>query len=266
MQISALLGEAILDNYKKKVKMEKPDLVLNVQISDKAAYISTDDVDGIGGLPTDSKKKVVCLISGGFDSPVAAYMMMKRGCEVVFVHFNNKNQMSESVQGKITELVKQLSKFQRKTKLYMIPFEEVQKQIIVNALAEARMLVYRRFMLRIASRIAAMENAEFLVVGDSLSQVASQTIENLAATYPAAEKYVLSPLIGMNKREIIDISRKIGTYDISAQPYGDCCSYFLPKHPVLRSNLEMLEKMESSFDIEALIKDAIKKAQTKEFK
>ena len=177
-------------------------------------------------MPINPKQKVVVLLSGGFDSPVAAYMMMKRGCEVILVHCHNQNIASYSVRDKIERLAQCLSDFQPKTSLFMVPFEKIQKEIIINANSRIRMLVYRRFMLRIASRIATINKARFLVVGDSMSQVASQTIENLEATYIGSEKPILTPLIGMDKQEIIDIAAHIGTYETSKQPYGDCCSYF----------------------------------------
>lgn len=263
MEVNALLGEVIINKFGKKVKMKKPDLLLKVEISNKASYLSQESIQGVGGMPIEPNKKVISLLSGGFDSPVAAYMMMKRGCQVVFVHFHNKNQASQSVHNKIVNLVKQLSKFQNKSKLYIVPFEKIQKEIIMKAPAKTRMLVYRRFMLKIASKIAEKENAKFLVVGDSLSQVASQTMENLEVTYKASEKHIFSPLIGLNKKEIIDISKKIGTFDISAQPYGDCCSYFLPKHPVLRARIGEIEDIESTFDVEKLVSESVISAKVK---
>lgn len=264
MKINELVGEAILDKYEKlgiKVKMKNPDLMVKVEISNKNAFVSCEDVQSVGGLPTNPKQKMVALTSGGFDSPVAAYLMMKRGCEVVLVHFHNKNQMSESVKGKIEKLAKQLSRYQVKTQLYIIPFEKIQKEIIMKVHSKLRMLVYRKFMIKIASKIANKIGAKFLVVGDSLSQVASQTIENLEATYHGSEVHILSPLIGLDKKEIIAISKEIGTYDISKLPYGDCCSYFLPKHPMLRADIEMLDKLINEFDIPKLVKGAVEKAK-----
>ncbi len=265
LEMNALLGEAVINAYGSKVKMDKPDLVLKVEISGGMVYLSCESVKGTGGLPTNPRQKVVALLSGGFDSPVAAYLMMKRGCEVILVHFRNENQMSSSVGGKIVDLARQLSGCQINTMLYVVPFGGIQKEIIMRVRSEIRMLVYRRFMLRIASKIAGMNGARFLVVGDSLSQVASQTIENLEATYVDAGMHVLSPLIGLDKEEIIRISRDIGMHDISAQPYGDCCSYFVPEHPVLRADVEELRKSESEFDIDPLIANAIKSAEISKF-
>ncbi len=268
LELNNLVGQAIVDAYGKhgkKVKLKNPDITLKLEISNKSAYLSCENIDGVAGFPVDRRQKVVVLLSGGFDSPVAAHMMMKRGCETILAHFKNQNQQAGMVEDKIIKLAKQLSKSQPKTTLYIIPFEKIQKEIIMKAQADLRMLVYRRFMIKIASKIAYKNKAKFLVVGDSLSQVASQTIENLESTYHGAEKHILSPLIGMNKREIIAISKKIGTYDISVQPYGDCCSYFLPKHPMLRATKEMLKKIEDEFDADALVDDAVKNSDVKVF-
>ncbi len=263
--VNELLGESIINVYNKKVKLKNPELKLKVEISNKAAYISYESIDGVGGLPVNPNQKVVALISGGFDSPVASYLMMKRGCQVILIHFQNENQMTSAVQNKIIELAEQLSKFQIKTLLYIIQFEKLQKEIIKKTRSETRMIVYRRFMLRIASKIAETNKAKFLVVGDSLSQVASQTIENLDVTYQASDKNIFAPLIGMDKKEIIDLAKKIGTYDISAQPYPDCCTYFLPKHPILKANIETFKKIEDVFNIEYLVEYCVKKAKIKKF-
>tara|TARA_Y100000034_G_scaffold37913_3_gene46574 strand:+ start:653 stop:1813 length:1161 start_codon:yes stop_codon:yes gene_type:complete len=261
MKVNELVGEAVLEKYEKKVKMKNPDLMLKIEISNKNVFVSYEDIKGVGGLPTNPKQKIVTLISGGFDSAVAAYLMMKRGCEMILVHFHNKNQMSSSVKDKIVKLAEQLSKFQITTKLYIVPFENIQKEIIMKTHSKLRMLVYRKFMIKIASKVANLEGGKFLVVGDSLSQVASQTIENLEATYHGSDVHILSPLIGLDKRDIIDISKNIGTYDISKQPYGDCCSYFLPKHPMLRADIKMLDKLINEFDIPNLIEDAVKNSK-----
>ena len=265
-EINSVLGQAVVEVFHKKAKMKNADLIVKVEVSFRDVYISASDIRSVGGLPTDQRQKVVSLLSGGFDSPVASYMMMKRGCEVILVHFQNQGQMSCSVEDKIIRIAKVLSKYQIRTKLYIVPFEMLQKQIIMNARAEIRMLVYRRFMLKISSKIAGLNHAKFLVVGDSLSQVASQTFENLASTYGSSDMHVLSPLIGMNKTEIIDLSKSIGTFDISKLPYGDCCSYFLPKHPVLKSEKKELDDIESLFEnIDNLVDGVIKNARIVEY-
>ena len=264
-EINAALGKAVVDALGKKVKLDNPDITLKAEISHKNAYLSCVSEQGVGGLPVDQRQKVVALLSGGFDSPVAAFMMMKRGCEVVLVHFRNKNQMAPFVEDKISDLARQLSKYQMRTVLHLVPFEELQNEIIMKVPADMRMLVYRKFMIRIASRIADSCKAKFLIIGDSLSQVSSQTIDNLEATYRGSGKHILSPLIGMNKREIMSIAERIGTHDISSRPYGDCCSYFLPKHPVLRADPKVLDEMESRFDAEKLTMKAIKDTEKEEF-
>lgn len=256
------VGEAVIDNYDVKAKMKDPDLTLKVEVSNKNAYLSYEKIQGVGGMPTSVNKKVAVLLSGGMDSPVSAYMMMKRGMSVVLVHFQNRNAMTNAVKGKIEKLAKQLSKFQVETKLYIIPFDELQQEIIANVHSSIRMLVYRKFMAKIAAIIARQEKAKFLVTGDSLSQVSSQTVDNLSALYEDSDMHILSPLVGMNKEEIMNIAKEIGTYDISALPYGDCCSFFMPKHPELKATVGMLRDAE--VDIE-LVKKAIEKAKLQSF-
>jgi thiamine biosynthesis protein ThiI len=264
-EMNVIIGSAIVDSLNKKVNLKTPDVNLKVEVNTKSAYLSVDNISGVGGLPVDSSQKVVVLLSGGFDSPVAAFSMMKRGCSVILVHFRNENQNECGVESKIRELAEKLSCFQSKTVLYTVLFGDIQREIIIKAKAEKRMLVYRRFMLKIASKIADFNKAKFLVLGDSLSQVASQTLANLEATYNDSPKPIFSPLIGMNKKEIMEISKKIETYDISSRPYGDCCSYFLPKHPVLNAKSDDLSNIESDFEIKSLIDKAVKEAIIEKF-
>lgn len=264
MELNKIIGQEIVDIYHKKVKLNEPDITIKVEISNEDAYISSEEIEGVGGMPTNPKQKVVSLLSGGFDSAVASYLMMKRGCEVILVHFQNQNQMACAVEDKIMQLAMQLSKYQVHTKLYIVPFEKIQKEIIMKVNSTLRMLIYRRFMIKIASKIANENDAKFLVVGDSLSQVASQTFENLDATYRNSDLHIFSPLIGLDKDEIIAISRKIDTYDISALPYGDCCSYFLAQHPELKGNKINLNEIESEID-GLLVDDAVKEARIKDF-
>lgn len=259
-ELNCKLGEEIINKYRKKVKMRDNDLLLKIEISKKYSYISDEDIRGVGGFPTKRSQKVISLLSGGFDSPVAAYLMMKRGCEVIFVHFQNRNQMTNSVEDKVVRLAEQLSRYQINTKLYIVPFDKIQKQIIANAHSTMRMLIYRKIMIKISSLIAKEEKARFLVTGDSLSQVASQTLENLEATYANSKKPIFSPLIGMDKNEIMELAKRIGTFEISKLPYGDCCSYFVPKHPELKATVRDLDKIEEEFD-ENIISEAIKDAK-----
>ncbi len=262
MDVNIILGSEINQKLSgKKVQMKNPDLMLRIELQKEDAYLSAGGVRGVGGLPTDQQQKVVLLLSGGLDSPVAGYMMMKRGCEVILTHYKNDNQMSGAVQDKIEQLAKQLSRYQVRTKLYVIPFEELQKEIIMNVKASERMLVYRKVMLNLSSRIADEHKALFLVTGDNFSQVASQTYENLAATYADCPKHIFAPLMGLDKNEVIAISKEIETYDISSLPYGDCCSFFLPKHPQLKATSDMLRNHINSFDLDELGKKAIEEAE-----
>jgi len=216
------------------------------------SFIDGDDVaPGVGGQPTgtasDNCHTVVALLSGGMDSPVAAYRMMVRGMRVVLVHFQNANVADEdTVREKIVRLAEHLSRYQIVTYLYIVPFAAIQDAIITQVPGPARMLVYRRFMMQVAARIGMKYGARFLTVGDSIGQVASQTAPNLYASYTNTPLPVLSPLIGCNKKEIMEEAKRIGTYEISALPYGDCCSYFLAKHPVTNIKLEQLREYEAA--------------------
>ncbi len=258
MEVNRELGTAVLNVFTdKQAKMTEPDVTLKVEITGEMSYLSVERIQGVGGLPTDPRQKVVAMLSGGLDSPVAAFLMMKRGCEVILTHFQNRNEMTTSVEDKIQQLGEQLAHFQVKTVLHIIPFGELQREIIKHVKASQRMLIYRRIMLRMTARVARKARARMIIMGDSLSQVASQTYDNLAATYADTEMPVLSPLIGMDKQEIMDISRRIGTFDISSLPYEDCCTFFVPRHPELRGTAEMLRESEEGMDLKPLVQTAL---------
>ena len=201
-------------------------------------------------------KKVIVLLSGGIDSPVAAALLLQQGIEVVLVHFQNLTRQQDSVQGKIERLAETLSKL-GKVKLVIVPFKDTQFSIIKAVPAEYRMIVYRRMMFRIADRIKEMEGADALVTGDSLGQVASQTIENMRTIYDATKSIVLHPLLGKDKRDITDIAKKIGTFEISSLPYEDCCSFMIAPHPKTKSRVEEIERYEHNLNIPALVESAI---------
>jgi tRNA uracil 4-sulfurtransferase len=263
-EINVLLGNVIREKLNKKVDLSNPDINLYVEISEKEIYVYTKKYPGIGGLPVGSSGKAVALLSGGIDSPVASFMSMKRGMKVVFVHVLNKT-MTGGREGaaKIGKIVSQLAKIQGKSKLYIVPFEEIQKTIITQIPAEYRMIIYRRFMLRIAEVIAVKEKAKGIITGDSVGQVASQTLDNLKCVYDVASLPILPPLIGMNKEEIITIAKQIGTYELSILPYPDCCSFMLAKHPETRANIEKIEKLERLIPhLNELVKENVKKAQS----
>lgn len=205
-------------------------------------------------------KKVICLLSGGIDSPVAAALFLKKGIEVVLVHFYNQTPQQEGVKSKIERLAELLAKY-GKTNLIMIPFKDIQMAIIKAVPADYRMIVYRRMMFRIADKIREIEGADALVTGDSLGQVASQTLENMRTIYAAAKSTVLHPLLGRDKREIMDTAKEFGTLDISNAPYEDCCSFMIARHPATKSRLEDIEKFEKNIDVEGLVKSAVSQIQ-----
>ncbi|NOQ67878.1 tRNA 4-thiouridine(8) synthase ThiI, partial [Patescibacteria group bacterium] len=218
-EINARVGEYVFENTKLKVDVHNPDVEIVVDIGHKQCFIYFEKIKGIGGLPVSTAGKLVSLLSGGIDSPVASYMMMKRGAKIIFVHFKNKTISSSAGDDKIKSLVKKLSRFQGRSKLYIVPFEEFQKEIIAKIPSKNRMIVYRRIMFKLAEMIAKKEKAKGFVTGDSLSQVASQTLENIGVIYNSANLPIFSPLIGMNKQEIIDLAVKIETYETSILPY-----------------------------------------------
>lgn len=266
LELSGKLGYDIINELGKKAKMKNPDIELFIEICDKNAYLYAEKIKGIGGLPIGVSGKVAALLSGGIDSPVAAYSMMKRGCSIVLVHAFNNSINESGVLSKIEKLAKQLSIFQPKIKLYLVPFKDIQKKIIMNVNSKERMIIYRRFMTRIANKIAFKENAKAIITGDSVGQVASQTLENLASIYEASRLPILTPLIGMNKEEIISISKEIGAFEYSIMPYADCCSFMISNHPETKSKIKDILESESKIEeIDYLVLDAIKKAKTMRF-
>ena len=252
-EINVKVGEYVLENTKLKVDVHNPDLEVVVDVGNKNCFIYFEKTNGIGGLPVGTTGNLISLISGGIDSPVASYMMMKRGAKIIFAHFKNKT-INSIGDDKIENLVKKLSHFQGKSKLYIIPFEEFQKEIIAKIPSKNRMIIYRRIMFRLAEMIAKKENAKGFVTGDSLSQVASQTLENINVIYNAADYPVFSPLIGMNKQEIIDLAIKIKTYETSILPYQDCCSFLIAKHPETKARLDEILKQEENLEIDEIAK------------
>lgn len=253
-QINSAAGEFLLNNTSLKVDVHNPEVEMNINVGDKKTYIYYEKHVGVGGLPVGSSGKSVCLLSGGIDSPVAAYMMAKRGLEITFVHFKNKT-VAGAGEGmdKIRNLVRKLNEYLGHSKLFIVPFDDFQKEIVINVSSKNRMIVYRRIMLKIAESIAKNEGAKAIIVGDSIGQVASQTVENISVAYKICDMPILAPLIGMNKQETIDIAEKLGTYAISIIPYPDCCSLMASKHPETKANIEDIEKQERNIDISGII-------------
>ena len=268
IEINKVVGEYILKRKGIGVDLNNPDAKVFIEICEKECFIYTSKTPSIGGLPAGVAGKIVSLISGGIDSPVSAFMIMKRGCEVVAVHFFNSTLHSPKVREKIKMIAEKLAEFHR-IKLYMVPFEEIQREIIRSIPSKYRMVIYRRSMMRMANIIAEKESAKAIVTGDSLSQVASQTLDNLNVIYNASSLPVLSPLIGMDKEEIIEIAKRIGTYEISILPYEDCCSLMIARHPETRAKLHEIMKIESlsnfSKNCDKLEREAVEKAEIFEF-
>lgn len=261
-EINIKLGDLVRQKFQKTVRLKKSDLNLFIDIGEKDVFIYHKKYSGIGGLPVGSSGKAVVLLSGGIDSPVAAFLAAKRGLGIVLIHILNKT-MSGARQGtdKIVKISRKLAKIQGKTKLFIIPFSQIQKAIIASVPAESRMIIYRRFMMKIAEMIAQKEDAGGIITGDSLGQVASQTIENLGCIYEGLKLPVLPPLIGMNKEEITSIAKRIGTYEFSIIPYPDCCSFMLAKHPETKGEIEKILKLESLiYNRDKLIKESVEKA------
>ncbi len=261
MQVNEIVGEILQRETNKRVDLENPDLTVFIEISTEHAYVYTTKFYGMGGLPTGSEGRVVSLLSGGIDSPVASWMMMKRGCEVVFLHFYNEDLVATPK--KIEELISHLTSFQLSSKAYFIPFGDFQREVIRRISARFRMVVYRRFMMSIAAAVAQKEGAQGIVTGDSVGQVASQTLENIRCIHAASSMPVFSPLIGLNKKEIVQLAQHMGTYHISIKPYDDCCSFMVAKHPVVRANLDEIRELEEKLQGDAL--DCIAHADIRTF-
>lgn len=238
-----------------RVNLSEPGLTLRVEITRQCVLVWSARLAGPGGMPPNTAGRLVCLLSGGFDSAVAAYKVMKRGAHLSFAHFHGfPARPGESSAIVARELVRRLVPYQFTARLYLIPFEPVQRQIVAAAPEPYRVLLYRRMMLRIAEELARREHALGLVTGDSFSQVASQTLANLRAVDRAATLPVYRPLVGDDKLEILDLARRIGTYEISCEPFQDCCPLFLPRAPALFCTPEELDRAESPLDVPALVR------------
>lgn len=261
IEINERLGRAIQEAYSHPVNLSQPDLTLSVQATEKKTYFSWKSLPGPRGLPVGVSGKVVTLLSGGIDSPVAAYQMANRGCHPVYVHFHSAPYTNRASIEKVCEVVEVLKGFHYPTRLYLVPFAELQKEIVCKCPAPLRVILYRRFMMRIATRIANYEKAHALVTGESVGQVASQTLSNIRSIEAVTPLPILRPLIGCDKQEIVDRARAIGTFSISIEPDQDCCSYLMPPKPVTHSQPKDLETAEAKLDVEELTKKTLIKTE-----
>ncbi len=256
-EIDRTVGAAIAAALGLRVDLDRGELTIAIEIMSDGAYVSAGKLAGAGGLPVGATGRAMALLSGGIDSPVAAYRMMRRGLRLDFVHFHAYPIVSSASREKACDLAAHLTRYQAHSTLALVPFGALQREIVAATLRPLRVVLYRRFMLRIACALAARTGATALVTGESLGQVASQTLENMTVIERAARLPVLRPLVGMDKNEIIDQARALGTFEISILPDEDCCTLFVPAHPETRARLDEVEEAERHFDIERMVADAV---------
>lgn len=262
-QINREVGGYIFDKLdgKKSVSLKNPESECKIFILNEFALVSLEKIEGLGGMPIGSGKKAMALLSGGFDSPVAAFQIMRRGVQLRYAHFHSAPYTSKASIEKVVALSQELKKFGSSTRLYLIPFADVQKEIMMKTPERFRVIMYRRMMLRIAEVLAKKEKCLALITGDSIGQVASQTLENILAVSEAATLPIFRPLIGQDKEEIMQKAKRIGTYDISIQPHDDCCTRLMPKKPETRAKLWEVLEAEKNLDIPKLISETLKKTE-----
>ena len=257
-EIAAEVGGYLLSRFSNlRVDVHEPDLVIFVEIRDQAAYIHGPQLDGAGGMPVGSSGKAMLLVSGGIDSPVAGYMMAKRGLEISAIHFVSPPYTSERAKQKVIDLAQKMCSYCGRIKLHIVPFTEIQEAIRDQCPEDLFTIIMRRYMMKIACRVARLNECEALITGESVGQVASQTIQAIACTNEVCDMPVLRPVIGMDKDEIVLISRKIDTFETSILPYEDCCTVFTPKHPRTKPQLKFVKYAEEQMDSEQLIQRAI---------
>ena len=264
VQVNQIIGAKIHTELKKPVNLTNPDLICTIEIFNKKIFFHCDRVEGRRGLPVSSSGKVVSLLSSGIDSPVASYRMMTRGCKVIFVHFHSFPFTDKTSYRNAMTLASQLTRFQYVSHIYLVPLVKIQQAIIEQAPPKLRLILYRRMMFRIAELIAKKERAKALVTGESLGQVASQTLENITAISEVVSLPILRPLIGMEKETIVRQAKCLGTFITSIEPYDDCCSYLVPRNPETKAKLSEVQTAEGKIENwQELIKEAIKQAEVK---
>ena len=261
VELNRELGAHVLGRHATRVDLEQSELNIHVEVLPGQAFVYGDRRPGPGGLPVGVSGTVVALLSGGIDSPVAAWRLMKRGCRVVFVHFHSVPYLPDDSIRKARDLAERLTRWQYYSRLYLVPFGEIQRSVVLAVPGPARVVIYRRLMMRIAEALGRRAGAAALVTGDSLGQVASQTLQNLACIEGAAGLPVLRPLIGMDKLEITAQAQVLGTFETSIEPDADCCTLFVPKHPGTRVSREEAAAMEARLDVAALVAQGVEGAR-----
>lgn len=257
MEFNNKLGGAILKNFPLKVDVHNPDFYLYLDFKKENSYIYTEKIKAYGGLPRGTNGRGLLLLSGGIDSPVAGFLMAKRGIALDVLHFHSYPFTSQRGEEKVIKLAEKISSFSGKMTMYSVNLLNIQKEINKNCPEDQMTLLSRRFMMRIADKLSLDNSYDAIITGENLGQVASQTIDGLKVTDIITRKLVFRPLIGMDKINIIDIAREIGTYETSILPFEDCCTVFLPKHPSLRPEVEEMENSEEALDIDKLVEQAI---------
>jgi thiamine biosynthesis protein ThiI len=248
------------------VNLGHPALTIHIEMMPDGAFYFFGKEPGAGGMPTGSGGKLACLLSGGIDSPVAAYRLMRRGCQVLLIHFHSYPILSRASQEKVREIAALLATHQLRARLVMVPFGELQQQVVLAVPPELRVVIYRRLMLRIAERLARRRHARALVTGEVIGQVASQTLENMTAIANATSLEILRPLVGMDKDEITAEAQRIGTYPISIIPDQDCCTLFTPRHPATRARLAEVERAEQALPVDEMVDTAVAAASIEDFR
>jgi len=264
-EIERRIGRRVQEARGWKVDLDRPSLVIWVELVPGEAFCHFGKLPGPGGLPVGSSGRLVVLLSGGIDSPVAAWRMLRRGCRASFVHFHSYPFLSNTSQEKVRELTTLLTRYQLRSRLYLVPFGELQRQITLTVAGPLRVVMYRRMMLRIAEQIALLSRAQALITGEVVGQVASQTLENMTIISSAAQLPVLRPLIGMDKEEIIAEAERLGSYPVSIVPDEDCCTLFTPRHPVTRAHPRVIELAESTLPVADMVREALDHAVLERF-
>src|SRR5580765_2430081 len=265
-QIEREVGGRIKEAKGWTVDLDDPEFTIHVEALTNDAFYYFGKEPGAGGMPVGVSGRVACLLSGGIDSPVAAWRMMRRGCRVLFVHFHSYPILSRASQEKARELARLLTRYQFQSRLFLVPFGEIQQRVVLAVPPPLRVVVYRRLMMRIAERIARMHRAQGLVTGDVVGQVASQTLENMATIGSVVTMPVLRPLVGMDKDEITAEAQRLGTYPISIIPDQDCCTLFTPKHPATRVTPRQIEEAERTLPIDDLVSGAVAAVVVEDFR
>jgi tRNA uracil 4-sulfurtransferase len=264
-QIEREIGGRIKSAKGWHVNLDEPELVVHVELLTNDSFYFFGKERGAGGLPTGTAGRVACLLSGGIDSPVAAWRMMKRGCSATFIHFHSYPILSRASIDKARQLVELLTRYQLHSRLYLVAFGDIQQHVLLSAPGPMRVVIYRRLMLRIAERIARDREAQGLVTGDVVGQVASQTLENLSVIGSVATLPIFRPLIGMDKEEITAEAQRLGTYPISIIPDQDCCTLFTPRNPLTRARVRDIEAAEQGLRVDDLIARAVAEAAVEDF-